>query len=96
MKQLIAEVCTIMKLILVMPTTNAMSERSFSALKRVKTYLRSTTSQDRLNHYMILHVHKELTDALDLKEVANEFVVAQNTDCEYSPFCTITYVSILC
>ena len=31
-------------------------------------------SQDRLNHLMILHVHKELTDALDLKEVANEFV----------------------
>ena len=74
MKQLIAEVCTIMKLILVMPATNAMSERSFSALKRVKTNLRSTMNQDRLNHYMILHVHKELTDALDLKEVANEFV----------------------
>lgn len=33
-KQLIAEVCTIMKLILVMPATNATSERSFSALKR--------------------------------------------------------------
>ena len=62
-KQLIAEVCTIMKLILVMSATNATSECSFSALKRVKTHLRSTMSQDRLNHLMILHVHKELTDA---------------------------------
>ena len=60
-KQLISEVCTVLKLILVMPASNATSEHSF---------LRSTMSQDRLNHLMILHVHKELTDALDLKEVA--------------------------
>lgn len=73
-KQLIAEVCTVLKLILVMPASNATSERSFSALRRVKTYLHSTMSQDRLNHLMILHVHKELTDALNLKEVANDFV----------------------
>ena len=73
-KQLIAEVCTVLKLRLVMPASNATSERTFSALRRVKTYLRSTTCQDRLNHLMILHVHKDRTDALDLKEVANEFV----------------------
>ena len=43
---------------LVMPATNAVSERSFSALKRVKTYLRSNTGEVRLNHLMLLHVHK--------------------------------------
>lgn len=61
-------------LILVMPATNATSERSFSALCRVKSYLRSTMSQARLNSLMILHVHKDLTDQLNLIEVANEFV----------------------
>ena len=60
-EQLIAEVCTVLKLILVMPVSNTTSEHSFSALRRVKTYLRSTMRQDRLNHLMILHVHKELT-----------------------------------
>ena len=55
-----------MKLILVMPSTNASSERTFSAMRRVKSYLRSTMTQERLNHLMILHVHKELTDKLDL------------------------------
>ena len=30
--------------------------------------------QDRLNHLMILHAHKERTDALDLKEVVNEYI----------------------
>ena len=55
-----------------MPATNAVSERSFSALKRVKTYLRSTTDC-RLNHLTMLHVHKDRTDALSLVDLANDF-----------------------
>ena len=43
------EVIKLVKLILVMPATNATSERSFSALCRHKTWLRSTTCQARLN-----------------------------------------------
>ena len=31
-------------------------------------------SQERLNSLMILHVHKELTDKIDLNSVANKFV----------------------
>ena len=57
-----------------MPATNAVSERSFSTLKRVKTYLRSTTGDSRLNHLMMLHVHKDRTDAITLVDVANDFV----------------------
>ena len=69
-----AEVCTVLKLILVMPASNATSERSFSALRRIKTYLRSTMGQERLNNLMLLHIHKEITDDLDLKDVATEFI----------------------
>ena len=57
-----------------MPATNATSERSFSALRRLKTWLRSTISECRLNWSMILHIHKDKTDALPIKGVANEFV----------------------
>ena len=46
-KLLISEVIKIAKIMLVMPATNALSERSFSALKRVKTSLRSTTTDSR-------------------------------------------------
>ena len=60
-KELMSEVCTLTKLVLVMPATNAISERSFSTLRRVKTYLRSTMKQDRLNHLMLLHIHKNMT-----------------------------------
>ncbi len=62
------------KLILVMTVTKSTSERSFSALRRLKTYLRSTMKRQRLSNLMILHNHKELTDALEMKEMANDFI----------------------
>lgn len=71
---LFCEIEIIVRLILVMPATNAAIERSFSNLRRLKTYLRSRMSQERLNSLMILHTYKEETDKLDLVAVANEFV----------------------
>ena len=59
-----SQVCLLLTLILIMPATNAVSERSTLGLCRIKTYLRSTMSQQRLNNLMILHTHKERTDAL--------------------------------
>ncbi|KAL5515852.1 hypothetical protein EMCRGX_G001086 [Ephydatia muelleri] len=61
------------KLIIVMPATNAVSERTFSALRRLKTWLRSTLHQSRLNWCMLLHVHKDESDKLDLAIIGNEF-----------------------
>ena len=58
-----------------MPAMNATSERSFSTLRGVNTYLRNIMGQERLNNIMILHVHKEITDSLDLDIIANEFIV---------------------
>lgn len=50
----------IVQLILTIPVTSAESERSFSTLKRIKTYLRNTIGQERLNALTVLSVHKEL------------------------------------
>jgi len=63
-----------MKLLLVMPATNTCSERSFSALRRLKAHLRAAVSQQLLNNLLLLHVYKNGTDALHLAEVGNEFV----------------------
>ena len=73
-KSFVPQVIVLAKILLVMPATNAVSERSFSAIKRVKTYLRSTTSDCRLNHLMVFHVHKDRKDSLNMIEVANAFV----------------------
>ena len=40
---LMSAVCKLLSLVLVMPATNAVSERSFSCLRRLKSYLRATT-----------------------------------------------------
>ena len=68
------QVCKIAKLVLVMPATNAASEGSFSTMKRIKSYLRSTMKQSRLNNLMMLNIYKEELEKLSLVSVANEFV----------------------
>ena len=57
-----------------MPATKAASERSSSFLKKIKTYLSLTAANNWLNHLLILHIHKLLTDRLDLLKVAGKFV----------------------
>ena len=60
-----SEVCTLLKLILiVLPATDAVSERRASALKRVKTYLRTTMSQTSTIE----------TDKLSLEICLNTFI----------------------
>ena len=69
-----SEICTLVKLILIAPATNSISERSASVLRRIKTYLLSTMTQERLNHLMLLYGYKERTDGLQLGKVLQEFV----------------------
>ena len=53
---------------------NAVSEGSFSAMRRVKNYLHSTMGLEQFNHLMVLHVHISITDSLDIIQVVNNFV----------------------
>ena len=73
MRAIYSEIVTLVIILLVITAANETSERTFSALCRVKTYLRSTMTQTRMNNLITLHVHKARTDALDLKAIANEF-----------------------
>jgi len=78
-KSMLSEVHNILRLYMTVPITSATSERSFSALKVVNTYLRSSMSEKRLNNCFILHVHKEITDSCDMVAIAQEFI-AVNTE----------------
>ena len=71
------QVLMLLRLLFVIPATSATSERSFSALRLVKTYLWSTMKQERLNHLMILHIHRDRE--FNLKEAISEFV-SQNSE----------------
>ena len=60
-----SELHILLRLYQTIPLSNATAERSFSALRRVKTYFRSRLTPEHLNHYLELHCHKEVTDSID-------------------------------
>ena len=67
----------VIKIILTNGATSATPERSFSVLRRIKTWLRSRMSQKRLNSLSIMYDNKYLLDNLSLIDVANELVGVQ-------------------
>ena len=71
-KSMLSEVQESLRLYLTIPITSATSEISFSALRRVLTYLRSTMTEQQLNHCLLLYKH--ITDSLDIKSIAKEFI----------------------
>ena len=70
------EISTVLRLVLVLPASNAQSERVFSILKRIKTPIRNSMEQERLKNIMILNIHSNEAKTLNLAEVANDFVSA--------------------
>ena len=73
---LMSQVTVLVKLMLVMPATNASSDRAFSSVRHIKSYLRSTMLQQCLNHLLLLHIRKECNDQLRLVAVANDFITS--------------------
>lgn len=66
----------VMKLLLTLPTSTALCKRSFSTLKRLKTYLRCTTGQDRLCNLAVLYINRDLETNQD--EFLQEFNATAN------------------
>lgn len=71
---LFPQVEQLVRLLLTIPCSSAEAERSFSGLRRLKTYLRNSMGHARLNHLAILHVHQAMTDGIDLVAVARDFI----------------------
>ena len=64
---------TLLRTYLTLPVKSATSERTFSALRLLKNYLRSTMKQDHLNNCPLVHCHKLITDKLDTVKIAKRF-----------------------
>lgn len=71
---LFTEVETLIRLLLVVPVSSSEAERSFSALRRLKTWLRTTMTQQRLNHVAVCHIHRDKLDLLTKKSVCAQFI----------------------
>jgi hypothetical protein len=67
------EVCTAYILFTTLPVTTATSERSFSKLKLIKNYLRSSMSQERLSGLSILSIEHETARKIDFDMMIDLF-----------------------
>lgn len=73
-RSLLTEATKCIKLLRTVPVSTSTAERSFSALRRLKSYLRTTMTQRRLNSIAVLNAHQEILDDLDLRPLVNDFV----------------------
>ena len=71
-RRLFPETIKLANLLTVIPASSATAERSFSCLRRLKTWLRSTMSQSRLNSIAILHAHRDIEPIVE--DIICEFV----------------------
>ena len=73
-KSIFSEIIAVIRLFLIFPVSSCESERSFSCLRRLKTWLKSTmTDQERLNAATLYHIHKDVLDQIDLLQIGREF-----------------------
>eukprot|EP00731_Ephydatia_muelleri_P034131 Em0048g7a len=64
---------TALQILLTMPVSVASCETSFSKLKIIKTYLRSTMAQERLGNLAILSIEKEVFNSVDFDQIIDQF-----------------------
>ena len=70
---LLQTLSNVVQLVLLVPATTCTPERTFSVLRRLKTYLRSSMTQARLNHLAVIHCNKDIADSLDLDQLIDEW-----------------------
>ena len=65
------------RIALTLAVSTAQCERSFSALKRIKTYLRTTMSEQRLSDMSLLSIERDLSNTISFDDVIERF---ENSD----------------
>ncbi|XP_063788893.1 zinc finger MYM-type protein 1-like [Pseudophryne corroboree] len=65
--------CIALRILLTLPVSVASGERSFSKLKLIKTYIRSSMMQERLVGLSLLSIEHEIAQKVDLKELVSKF-----------------------
>jgi len=59
---------------------NCTGELAFSVLKRVKNYLLSSMSEERLNALALLNIESKLLNSIDLNDLINYFCSKKNKE----------------
>ena len=73
LESLFPNVCISLRIFCTLPVTVASAEKSFSQLKRIKSYSRSTMAQERLQGLALLCIESELAKAIDYDSIIATF-----------------------
>lgn len=77
-KDVFHELFRLCKIAIAIPVSTASCERSFSTLKLVKTFLRSTMDDSRLSNLGVLSVESRRAKSLDMEDFVNRFSANHN------------------
>ena len=72
-KKCLSEIHKLLQIYFSIALVSASSERSFSVMRRIKTWLRTSTTDNSLNNRMFANIHKNLLDNINLQAVADDF-----------------------
>lgn len=75
LEEIFSNVCIALRIFCTLPVTVASAERSFSKLKLIKNFLRTTMGQGRLNDLALLSIEAKIAKCIDLQDVINNFAV---------------------
>ncbi|GFU08677.1 histone-lysine N-methyltransferase SETMAR [Trichonephila clavipes] len=68
----------VLRILLTLPISVASGERNFSKLKLIKKFLRSTTTEDRLNGLTTIAIEHELPEEINVKEIIKKILKIKN------------------
>ena len=68
----------LLRLVITLPVSTASTKRAFSAMKLVKTHLRSKMGDGFMRDYLVVYIEKELAARISSDEIINSFDQASN------------------
>ncbi|XP_060845766.1 uncharacterized protein LOC132925382 [Rhopalosiphum padi] len=70
-----ANLYKLMQVALTLPISSASCERSFSVMRRIKTWIRSSMNQDRFTDMSILHIERDISNIIESENILNNFAL---------------------
>lgn len=72
-KQTYPNLYKLLQVALSIPISSATCERSFSSMRRIKNWLRSSMAQDRFTFLSILNIERDITNKVNVDDIVSKF-----------------------
>ena len=73
LKEIYPNIYIVIRILLTVPVSTASTERRFSKLKLIKSYLKSTMGQERISALAVLSIEADIASKVDYELLIEEF-----------------------